>query len=483
MHNPVRRIVILLGVVTVIRIVFVTLFPPLDDEAYYWTWARHLAWGYPDHPPIIAYVIRATTALAGDSPLGIRLGPVLLALGTALLLLDLGRKLFGDSAAVAAGWFQVIPVLAIGAIFAAPDGPLGFFWLLTLWCFWRALGTGKMIDWVATGAALGLALMSKLTAALLALSLLGFLIASPAHRRWLRRWEPYLATLLSALICLPVVLWNAHHQWVLVRKSLDPDPWTEMGSRGLNALVYAGAQLGYYGPIAAVLLIWALVESVRRAARGDDRFALAAWGAVPLIAANWLTSLNGIPKPHWPAPGYLVALLPAAALWSELRGRRVWRALVGTAVGVNLLIVGAAHVFPLRPTPSLAGALWGWDRVAERIDAIVESMPPNPGTFIFAASYQTAAQLEYHTRGRFIVTTAGPSDAFAVRNTIQPLIGWNAVFINDVANAPGLPLRQYFARVESLPAIEVSYRGSIVRRFAAYRCYEFQGIPQKAAGP
>ena len=477
MRNPVRQTLLLLGLLTVARMVFVTLFPPLDDEAYYWTWARHLAWGYPDHPPMIAYIIRAATALAGDTSLGIRLGPVLLALGTGLLLFDLGRRMFGDGAAIGAVWMQIIPVLAISAIFAAPDGPLGLFWILTLWCFWRALRSGRTMDWLVTGIALGMAMMSKLTAVFLALSLPAFLLSSPAHRQWLRRREPYLAALLGILVCVPLVVWNAQHDWVLVWKSLHPVPWTQLGSKALNAGVYTGAQLGYYGPASAVLLLLALAESVRRGVRGDERFALAAWAGVPIIAANWLASLNGIPKPHWPAPGYLVALLPAAALWSELRERRAWRALVGATVGLNLLIVGVAHVFPLRPTPALAGALWGWDRAAAQIESIVARTPSGPGTFLLAASYQTAAQLEYHTRGRFIVTTAGPNDAFVVRTNLQNLIGWNAVFINDLANAPGLPLERFFQRVESLPVIEIVHRGQIVRRFAVYRCYGFRGLP------
>jgi 4-amino-4-deoxy-L-arabinose transferase-like glycosyltransferase len=33
------------------------------DEAYYWMWSKHLAFGYYDHPPMVALVIRAGTDL------------------------------------------------------------------------------------------------------------------------------------------------------------------------------------------------------------------------------------------------------------------------------------------------------------------------------------------------------------------------------------------------------------------------------------
>jgi len=476
--KPARGIFLLLGLITVVRLIFAASFPPQDDEAYYWTWAHHLAWGYPDHPPMIAYVLRATLALAGDTPLGIRMGPVLLALGTAVLLWDLGTRMFGPAAGrMAAMWLQLVPALALGAVFAAPDAPLGFFWILTLWSFWRALMSSSVAGWLVTGLALGLALMSKLTAVFLALALPAFLLTSPPHRRWLRRWEPYAAALLSMLVVLPVVLWNADHQWIMIRKSSAPAPWTHLGSAGLSILAYTAGQLVYYGPVAAVLLLLALATSARWARRGDARFALAAWASIPLIGVNWLASLQGIPKPHWPAPGYLIALLPAAALWPQVRAQRIWRGLAGIAVALNLLIVGVIHVFPFRPTPSLAGQLWGWDQVAAKLDTIVNQTPGGRDVFILSVSYQTAAQIDYHTHGRFVVTTASVSDAFAVRRNVHALVDRNAILINDVAGAPGLPLSLMFERVERLPDIEVVHGGQIVRRFAIFRCYGFRSLP------
>src|SRR5690606_14759303 len=50
--------------------------PLFDDEAYYALWARDLALGYYDHPPMIAYMIRMGTSLFGETPLGIRMFPV-----------------------------------------------------------------------------------------------------------------------------------------------------------------------------------------------------------------------------------------------------------------------------------------------------------------------------------------------------------------------------------------------------------------------
>jgi 4-amino-4-deoxy-L-arabinose transferase-like glycosyltransferase len=63
-----------------------TTTPLFPDETYYWEWSRRLAAGYFDHPPVIALLIRAGTAVAGDTPLGVRLLPILAGVAAALFL-------------------------------------------------------------------------------------------------------------------------------------------------------------------------------------------------------------------------------------------------------------------------------------------------------------------------------------------------------------------------------------------------------------
>ena len=69
-----------LGILVLILVrAMVAGFTPLSyDEAYYWLWSKHLASGYYDHPPLIAFVIRAGTALFGDTSWGVRFVPWLL---------------------------------------------------------------------------------------------------------------------------------------------------------------------------------------------------------------------------------------------------------------------------------------------------------------------------------------------------------------------------------------------------------------------
>ena len=61
-----ERIVLLFF--TLFNIVSNGFIPFYSDETYYWTWSKKLALSYFDHPPMVAYLIKATT-LFGDSPM------------------------------------------------------------------------------------------------------------------------------------------------------------------------------------------------------------------------------------------------------------------------------------------------------------------------------------------------------------------------------------------------------------------------------
>src|SRR5690554_3741268 len=51
-----------------------------NDEAYYWVYSQYPDWGYFDHPPMIALVIKIGTLLAGNTLIGVRLVVMILQL-------------------------------------------------------------------------------------------------------------------------------------------------------------------------------------------------------------------------------------------------------------------------------------------------------------------------------------------------------------------------------------------------------------------
>src|SRR5260221_11094140 len=115
---------------TLVRLFFGMLLSPFPDETYYWDWSRHLAFGYYDHPPVIAWLIAAGNWLAGlfganASPLAIRLFPVISGGGGALFA-SLGAYRVGGGGAArrAAGLSCLMPVARCGRVLATPHAPL-----------------------------------------------------------------------------------------------------------------------------------------------------------------------------------------------------------------------------------------------------------------------------------------------------------------------------------------------------------------------
>ncbi|RDY59501.1 ArnT family glycosyltransferase [Flagellimonas nanhaiensis] len=58
------------------------------DEAYYWYYAKDLAWGYFDHPPMVAFLIKLSS-LFFNGELGVRFMSCVLSVGTYILLWEL----------------------------------------------------------------------------------------------------------------------------------------------------------------------------------------------------------------------------------------------------------------------------------------------------------------------------------------------------------------------------------------------------------
>src|SRR3977135_2034994 len=212
----------MVAALVVLRLVAAAWTPLTFDEAYYWMWSQHLARGYYDHPPMVAYVIRAGTIVAGDTELGVRLVSILLALPMSYAVYQTAGILFGGRrvAATATILLNVTLMAAVGTLIVTPDAPLLVASSFVLFFLAKVLQTGRGAWWLAVGVAVGAALLSKYTALFFGLAILIWLVAVPKLRHWLISPWPYLGGLVAFAIFAPVILWNGDHQWVSFIKQL-----------------------------------------------------------------------------------------------------------------------------------------------------------------------------------------------------------------------------------------------------------------------
>ena len=185
---------LLITAITLFRLFFADRFGLGVDESHYLLYARHLAWGYFDHPPMVAF-LAALTTLFGDSVFWVRLGPIICSTISLIILRYLTLELYRDEriALWAAILLQLMPYQHLLMVGLLPDATLNIFWCGTLLAVWRAMNSGKWSMWILTGVLFGGALLSKYHAVLLALCLLGYFITSTHHRFWLKKVQPYIA--------------------------------------------------------------------------------------------------------------------------------------------------------------------------------------------------------------------------------------------------------------------------------------------------
>ncbi len=401
----------------VTRLGFAALLPVFPDEAYYWEWSRRLAPGYFDHPPVVALLIRTGTAVFGDSPLGVRFGSIVVGWLASLFTILIARRLSaaGASAALrAAVIMSLLPLAAAGLVLATPDAALLAGTAATLYCVVRAVGDRSTVNgeappsnppsasirwWLAAGVALGVSFLSKYTAVLLPLGVLIAFTTRASLRRHLREPGPYVACIVAALIFLPVVLWNARHDWVSFAFQLKHGLSAPQGSALLAAWKHEGdlfgGQAGLVSPILFVLMGIVVWRSFGRATEDAERV-LGVVAAISFVFFVY-SAIRQRVEPNWPAPAYVPAIV-LLALHPRTRTWDAWLragAVLAAAMSIAIYVQGLKAVLPLAPSKDPIARAYGWDDLARATDSTARAVHASTKAtaWIGADRYQEAAEL------------------------------------------------------------------------------------------
>lgn len=402
---------------TLVRLALGATVPLFPDEAYYWEWSRRLAFGYFDHPPVIAALIAGGTALLGDTALGVRLFPILVGSAAGVAVSATARHLAdGRAARYVALLFALMPLSAAGLVLATPDAPLLAAIAATLYFVVRALdATAVRIDatlyWIAAGIAIGIAMASKFTGVFIPMAITLALIIHPGLRHHLRAPGPWLAVAVASLVMAPVLFWNAHHDWIAFRFQLGHGLGTAArGTWWQRELDLLGGQVGLLTPILFVLLVGVIARAY--APRGEPtRFALAQVAVFCLAFFVYSATRKSV-EANWPA----IAWVPALALLAGARlgARSAWERRAAWVAG-GLTTIALVHVvMPYLPLPAPRDPVskaHGWAELAAGVHAIgvdaagaavggtsgaAADTPRTPTVHVAANRYQDAALLAFH---------------------------------------------------------------------------------------
>lgn len=376
------------------------------DESYTTAISRDLHLSYFDHPPLHQWIAHAAGQMFGYGR-WVRLPFVVLFAGSTWLMYRLAARLFGKAAGLwAALALNLTAFFGVAAgTWVLPDGPLTFFELgaaLTLVRIAFPL-PGEVerpwLLWPAAGIWIGLAALSKYQAVTVGLGFaLALLILTPKRSR-LFHPAVFLAKLLAILIVLPVIVWNAEHQWISFTFQAGRGAARHFNPGGLITALLGEA--GLLTPWVAVPLVWAVVKAMR--GREAKQWFLLISAAPTIVLFNLLPLVGAKVLPHWPMPGWLLLFpLLGGALAQSVRVEcRKWPVRWAQASAVALAAVWAVAV-------SDAATAWIKDAVPSlKTDPTTEAMDwrrlrteldrrglLKPGTFVVAAEWNEAGKID-----------------------------------------------------------------------------------------
>ena len=386
----------------------------MSDEAYYWRYSQNLDWGYLDHPPMIAFLIKVGYSAFGGE-FGVRLLPIVLGVGS----IYIWERIVNPKNL----WFFYALVMSIGILhflsfMAIPDSPLLFFGSLFVLFYKRITETPeKLLNYALAGVAAGLMLLSKYHGVLL----IFFVILS--NFRLLINWRFWLGVGVAALVFLPHAFWQISHEYLslqfhLKERSFEPYDVAD-------TLEYIGTQLFVLGPVTGILCFIAIWKQ-----KSEDKFEsflkVLFWGVLLFFL---FMSFKGNVEAHWT----FITIIPA--LYFGYRHyeshRKAIRWIKGTAIAVFSLafLSKAALMVDLSQWYDMPLFYAEWQSNEARSLAIEEKAGDRPVAFM--NSYQKASLYEFYTGNpSFSISNAvGRKDQFGVWKVEDKFVGEEVVIV------------------------------------------------------
>jgi hypothetical protein len=495
------------------------------DEAYYWMWSERLAPGYFSKGPGIAFAMRASTAIFGDTEFGVRFWSPILGAGTSLLVYYFTRRLFNATAgfwAVLA--LNAIPLFNVGNVLLTIDPLSSFFWTAAMYTFWLALERSPNFSWhwPVTGLLVGIGFLCKYTNAFELVSIVLVLALVPRLRREFKRPGLYLLLAAFALCTLPPIVWNAQHTWITLahlrsRGSLDQS----IGIHPRELLGFLAAHFFFFSPFLFLGIAWAVIANWRRA-RQQFKVLFLVWFGLPVFAFYFIMSINKQAAPNWDVLAFVSWGVLAAAFWHErlsassgMRRSLAVAVLIGLAMSLIALdtdILRSSGVPISRRDP--ADAARGWKSAARAVEKLRTELEPQLGErlFLIADQRDRASELSFYLRDKRVEGPGHPpayivesqdilnqfsfwprydefveappnaprpdGEVYTEESGINPFEGRSALYVQS-SRTDYLPhnISAAFQSTEKVATIEVRRFGSKVREWKIFLCRNYRTLP------
>lgn len=381
------------------------------DELYYLACGEHLAWGYVDQPPLIAFIAKFARTLFGESVRAIRI-PVILAgaakvVLTALLARELGGGRWAQGLAalcvlVAPGFLAIDHLLTMNAF-----EPL--FWIGCAILIARMIRTGIERLWVWFGVLAGIGLLNKHSMLIFGFGVVVGLVLTQQRRMLWSKW-PWIGLAIAFAIFLPNLIWNIQHGFPFLE--IQANIARDVRNVALSPVKFFAEELFTMHPLTAPVWIVGLVFLFRKC-----RPLGWAW----VVTAMAIVILS--PRIYYLFPAFPL-LFAAGGVACESFFERHTR--IGWSYAATMLVSGAIlaplAVPILNPAtyirysralgleqpriendpsgemPQLFADQFGWEEMARVVADAYQRLPPDEQarTAIFGQNYGQAGAIDFY---------------------------------------------------------------------------------------
>lgn len=372
-----QSIFLFLFLLVVINIIQSSFTGLLHDEAYYWLWSKYLAWGYFDHPPMVALFIAGGDRLIHHD-IGVRFFFILANAATIyllyLLIQPVKLRLFYLVI------ISITPLLALG-FFAVPDIPLLFFAV----CFYMAYKNYLQQDSLCAAILLGITMALMLYSKYHGLLVIFFVLLSDLTL--LKRKSYYITCAIGLILFLPHFWWQWQNNFPTFRFHLferQPEIYS-----WLRVAEYVGGQLILAGIPSGILLVYAAVKQ-----RAEDKFQRALqfqlWGTYLFFL---FSSFKGRTEPNWTITNIIPVVILSYNFLNKHEQPVRWLKMLLPVSILSFVLLRVYYGTDLaKKYLGVQSQTQHWEEWADSISKYAGNRP-----VVFFSSYQKAAKYTYYT--------------------------------------------------------------------------------------
>lgn len=445
------------------------------DEAYYWQWSQHLALGYFDHPPMVAYFIYLGTKFFGGSPLAVRASILLVNVIASVSLYIITTRTAKNKKA---GLFSIIlfnllPIFALGQIMITPDIPQIMFISLAILLSYFLLDeqSDSLFLWICLGITLGASLMSKYTSLIFIAVIYSNILFNKKYRYLLASYKPYLSVILMLLTFMPNLYWNLTHNWdsflfqFYNRHNVHINHFESFFS-------FVGLQFAITG-----FFLFLFIPVIYRDIKHNGITLLNSLAIAPVVFFT-IISLFVKMRFYWATLSYIPMIILFAKHYAYYYKRTV--GLIAFNLLMFILIV--IHLYaPLvvisQPQGDAYGDINGWIGVRNSVEQFMNNQINKKNWVIISNDFHVAASADYNLPNKYKIFSLPGNNKREGNYYWQDessLYHKNALIIEDSQHGFNPEDLYNCDKITKYKNIDVVYKDTLYRKITIYTCINFK---------